>query len=121
MRLRLHDHGLISDEVRRIVDHESHAIDRRLTRIDPDLKLLDVRLDHQLRSDTLNARLVLHILDREVAAHGHGETAGQALRQAFANLNDQMDEFLAKLEHEPAIRDEERKPAWLGQPGAPKE
>lgn len=120
MRMRMHDHGLINDKVEKIVQHETELLDLRLKEIDPELKLLDVTLLHHLRTDTIDAKLVLHVLDREIAAHGHAERSGQALRQAFDNLEDQLDEFLARLRGEPEIRDEQRRPAWLGQPGVPK-
>lgn len=120
MRLRMHHHGLMSDKVERIVEHETRLLDLRLEHVDPELKLLDVALDHQLRTNTINAKLVLHVLGREIVAHGHAEKSGQALREAFDKLEDQMDEFLARLRGEPEIRNEQRRPAWLGQPGVPK-
>ncbi|HET9015807.1 MAG TPA: hypothetical protein VFN57_09430 [Thermomicrobiaceae bacterium] len=112
MRYRFHDHGLITDGVRESVDHESAVIDRRLEDFADDLKLLDVTLVHHRRDDSYTARLVLCLPDREMPADGDGPAPTVALRAAFADLSDRLDEYLAKLRGEPAIRDEQRKPAW---------
>lgn len=112
MRYRFHDHGLITNGVRESVDHEAALLDRRLEAFADDLKLLDVTLIHHQRSDTYTARLVLCLPDREMPADGDGPAPTVALRAAFEDLNDRLDEYLAKLRGEPAIRDEQRKPAW---------
>ena len=112
MRYRYHDHGLITDAVHDSVEHESALLDRRLEDFAEDLKLLDVTLIHHQRSDTYTARLVLCLPDRELPADGDGPAPAVALRVAFDDLNDRLDEYLAKLRGEPAIRDEQRKPAW---------
>jgi hypothetical protein len=104
MQVRYHDHGQITDDVRHIVDRELRVLERRLADIAEDLKLLSVGIEHHLRDDTYSARLVLHILDRELAAGGRAAVRGAALRDAFVDLMDQLDEFLAKLRNEPGER-----------------
>jgi ribosome-associated translation inhibitor RaiA len=119
MRYRFHDHGNINEPLRRVVEQKSRLLDKHLQHVQDDLKLLDVTVDHHLRSDTYTTRLVLRVLDREIAAANQAKTIPQSARGAFDDLFDQLDEFLAKLRREPEIRDERRKPAWLPEPSLP--
>lgn len=112
MRIRYHAQGLITDSVRRVVDHEVVRVDQRLEDVAEDLKLLDVSIEHHQRSDTYTAKLVLCLPDREMPATGDGDSPPMAIRAAFDDMEDRLDEYLAKLRDEPAIRDEQRKPAW---------
>jgi len=121
MRFRYHSRSHIANTVRETVDHESQLLDERLAHVEDDLKLLDITFDYHLRSDTYTAKLVLHVLDRSIVANATAEKQATAVRQAFDDLYDQLDEFIAKLKHVPAIRDEQRKPAWLPEPSLPTE
>ena len=119
MRFRYHNGDHISDKVRETVEKESKLLDERLAHVEEDLTLLDVTFEHHLRSDTYTAKLVLHVLDRSIAATGTWDKQTTAVRRAFDDLYDQLDEFIAKLKDEPEIRDEQRKPSWLSEPSLP--
>jgi ribosome-associated translation inhibitor RaiA len=119
MRFRYHSRTHIANAVRETVDRDSKLLDERLAHVEDDLKLLDISFDYHLRSDTYTAKLVLHVLDRTLAASATAERQTIAIRQAFEELYRQLDEFIAKLKHEPEIRDEQRKPAWLPNPSLP--
>jgi len=119
MRFRYHDTGPLSDKVRETVEKESRLLDERLAHVAEDLKLLDVTFEQHLRSDSSTAKLVLHVLDRSIAAKGTAEKQTTAVRHAFEDLYDQLEEFIAKLKDEPEIRDEQRKPSWLSEPSLP--
>lgn len=113
MRLRYYGADATQDSVQRITERETKVLDRRLAKIADDLKLLDITLDHHTRDDNYTAKLVLRILERNIAASNTGTTREMALRGAFDDLNDQLDKFMAKLRSEPAIRNEQRKVDWL--------
>ena len=118
MQIRYHD--LAVTGVQDVVEHEVETVERRLEDVADDLKLLDVTVEHYERSDTYTARLVLQIPNRTIAARRDGgKTASEAVRKAFDDLRDQLDEHLAKLRGEKQIRDEQRKPAWQAPPGVP--
>jgi ribosome-associated translation inhibitor RaiA len=119
MRYRFHDHGNITEPLHRVVERKSRLLDKHLQHVADDLKLLDVTVEHHLRSDTYTTKLVLRVLDRELVAANQAKTIPQSARGAFDDLLDQLDEFLAKLRREPEIRDERRKPAWLPEPSLP--
>ncbi|HEX7101196.1 MAG TPA: hypothetical protein VF201_01005 [Nitrolancea sp.] len=119
MRFRYHVGGNISDEVRDTVEKKSKLLDERLAHVAEDLKLLDVTFENHQRSHTYTAKLVLNVLDRSIAATGTWDKQSTALRRAFDDLYDQLDEFIAKLKDVPEIRDEQRKPAWLPEPSLP--
>lgn len=119
MRFRYHSRTHIANAVRETVDKEAQLLDERLAHVEDDLKLLDITFDYHLRSDTYTAKLVLHVLDRPIVASGTAERQTMAIRQAFDDLDDQLDKFVAKLKHVPQIRDEQRKPSWLPEPSLP--
>ncbi len=119
MRFRYHSRTHIADAIRETIDTEAKLLDERLAHVEDDLKLLDITFDYHLRSDTYTAKLVLHVLDRTIVASATAERQAMAVRQAFDDLYDQIDEFIAKLKGEPGIRDEQRKPSWLPEPSLP--
>jgi ribosome-associated translation inhibitor RaiA len=119
MRIRFHDHGNIRRPLREVVDEKSELIDRRLQNIEYDLKSLDVTVEHHMRSDSYTTGLVLRVRDHTLAATNHGKELGESARGAFDDIYDQLDAYLARLRHEPEIRDEQRKPAWLPEPSLP--
>jgi hypothetical protein len=104
MQVRYHDHGQITDEVHRVVGHELRVVERRLEDIAYDLKVLGVTVEHHPRDDTYTARLVLELPNRTLAAAGHGTRRGMAVRDAFRDLGDELDVYLAKLRGEPGER-----------------
>lgn len=119
MRFRYHSHTHIANAVRETIDTEAKLLDERLAQVQDELKLLDVNFEHHLRTDTYTAKLILHVLGEALVAHSTAERQTTAVRQAFDDLYDQLDAFLAKLKHEPEIRDERRKPSWLPEPSLP--
>ena len=119
MRFRYHGRSHIANEVHETVDREAKYLDERLADVDDDLKLLDITFDYHLRNNTYTAKLVLHVLSHSLVASATAERQVMAVRQAFDDLIDQLDEFIAKLKREPEIRDEQRKPAWLPEPSLP--
>ncbi len=119
MNFRYHSRTHIANAVRETVDTEAKLLDQRLAHVEEDLKLLDISFDYHLRSDTYTAKLVLHVMGHSMVATSTAERQTMAIRQAFDDLYDQLDEFIAKLKREPEIRDEQRKPAWLPEPSLP--
>lgn len=119
MNFRYHSRTHIANAAREAVESHAKLLDERLAHLEEDLKALDITFDYHLRSDTYTAKLVLHVLNRSIVASATAERQAMAIRQAFDDLYDELDEFLAKLKHEPEIRDEQRKPAWLPEPSLP--
>lgn len=119
MRFRYHDTGPLSDKVRETVEKESRLLDERLAHVAEDLKLLDVTFEHHQRSDSYTAKLVLHVLDRSIAAKGTAEKQTTAVRHAFEDLYDQLEDFIARLKDEPEIRRARQHPKWSSQPPPP--
>lgn len=119
MKFRYHSRTHIADAVRETINTEAKLLNARLAHVEDDLKLLDITFDYHLRSDTYTAKLVLHVLDRSIVASSMAERQAMAVRLAFDDLYDQIEEFIAKLKGEPEIRDEQRKPAWLPEPSLP--
>jgi hypothetical protein len=72
-----------------------------------------------MRSDSYTTKLLLHVRGRQLAVSNHAKELPESARGAFDDLYDELEEFLAKLRHEPEIRDEQRKPAWLPEPSLP--
>jgi hypothetical protein len=106
MNIRYHDIGQTGNGVRRIVRHHAALIDKRLADVEDDLKQLDVKLHYYQRRDAYTAHLVLRICDHELAATGSGIQRATAVLGAFRDLADELEEYLAKLRGEPAIRRE---------------
>ncbi len=104
MRIRYHDLGVSLDKVNHIVEREMRILEKKLADLDDDLKLLDITLEHMQRSDTYIARLHLRIPGPDIAARGEGQNPAQALRDAFADLYDELERQLAKIRNEPFIR-----------------
>jgi hypothetical protein len=108
MRTRYHDHGMMTDEVHLVVEHEVQPVDRRLAHVEDDLKSLDVSIDHHLRDNTYTATLLLRVPGAELVAKGNGRRREIALRDAFADLADTLEDYLAKLRGESGMRREEK-------------
>ncbi len=104
MNVRYHVDGHLSAGVREVVEREIRFLDTRLANFADDLKSLDVTVHHQPRDDTFIAKLVLHLPSRTIVVHGSGPWRPTALRDAFDDMRDRLDEHLAKLRSEPAIR-----------------
>jgi hypothetical protein len=98
----------MTDEVHRVVEHEVKLLDHRLADIEDDLKSLDVSIEHHLRDDTFTAKLVLWVPSGELVTRGDGPRRETAIRDAFADLSDELDVYLAKLRGEPDMRREEK-------------
>ncbi len=95
-------------DARRLVEREAELLDRHFATAAEDLKLLDVALHYHDKTGSYRARLVFHGPGRQVAADGHAEELDMAIRRAFDDLYDAVDEYLAKLRREPDIRREQR-------------
>ena len=121
MRLRFHSRTHVANEVRDLIETEAATLDKRLTHVDEDLKLLDISFEHHVRDDSYTARLVLHVMGQTLPASATASRQGMAARSAFDELYKQIDVFIAKLKHEPEIRDEQRKPSWVAEPSLPVE
>jgi hypothetical protein len=119
MRYRFHGHETAREPLHEVVGKKSRLLDRRLNHIPNDLRMLDVKVEHHLRSDTYTTKLILYVFDQQLVAAHWAKTIPESARGAFDDLYDQLDEFLAKLRREPEIRDEQRKPAWLPEPSLP--
>lgn len=104
MQVRYHDNGQLTPDVRAATERELPVLTRRLADIDDDLKFLHVGIERHLRDGTFTAKLVLHVPNRVIPAAGHGRTRAQAIRDAFGDLLDEVDEYLAKLRNEPGER-----------------
>jgi ribosome-associated translation inhibitor RaiA len=104
MRIRYHGNGQITNGVRYATERAVESIDRRLARMNDDLKSLDVTVTHHERDNTYSARLVLRVPGHELPAAGHGMRRDAAVRDAFADLNDVLERYLTRLRREPAIR-----------------
>ncbi len=119
MRFRFHSHTHVANEVRDLIESEAATLDKRLAHVEEDLKLLDISFDHHVRDDSYTARLVLHVMSQSLPASATASRQSTAARSAFDELYKQLDVFIAKLKHEPEIRDEQRKPAWVPEPSLP--
>jgi ribosome-associated translation inhibitor RaiA len=104
MNVRYHVDGHLSAAVREVVEREMRYLDARLATFEDDLKSLDVTVRHQPRDDTYAAKLILRLPSRTIAVSGGGRWRPAALRAAFDDLRDRLDEHLAKLHGEPAMR-----------------
>ena len=104
MNVRYHVDGHLSAGVREVVEREMRVLDARLANFEDDLKSLDVTVHHQARDDTYTSRLVLRLPSRTIVVDGSGPWRPAALRDAFDDLRDRLDEHLAKLRGEPSIR-----------------
>jgi ribosome-associated translation inhibitor RaiA len=104
MKVRYHVDGHLSATVQEVVEREVRFLDARLATFEDDLKSLDVTVRHQPRDDTFVAKLVLRLPSRTIAVTGSGPWRPAALRDAFDDLRDRLEEHLAKLRGEPAQR-----------------
>jgi hypothetical protein len=108
VKTRYHDHDQITDEVHRVAERRIKHLDHRLADIQEDLKFLDISMRHHQRDDTHTAKLVLWVPSAELAATGEGMRAKTALNDAFDDLLDEVEVYLAKLHGVPAVRREEK-------------
>jgi hypothetical protein len=104
MNVRYHVDGHLPAGVREVVEREVRFLDTRLATFADDLKSLDVTVHYQPRDDTYTSKLVLRLPSRTIVVDGSGPWRPAALRDAFDDLRDRLDEHLAKLRGEPAIR-----------------
>jgi ribosome-associated translation inhibitor RaiA len=108
MRIRYHDHGQLTEAVYRAVEEEARRLDQHFADVAEDLVLLDVTVEHHLRDDTYTAKVVLRVPRHELAAAGNGPRRETAVHDAFNDLRDEVDVYLAKLRGEPAVRRESK-------------
>jgi hypothetical protein len=100
----MHDHGTMTDDVQRLIERKSRALQRRLIQVADDLRELDVAFARRRRDGAYIAKLVLTIPDRVLAVRGDGPTLPSALDAALDALGDRLDENLAKRDRVPLIR-----------------
>lgn len=106
MRTRFHNHDQVSDAVHTVATREMQVLDQRLADVQEDLKSLDISIRRHLRDNTYTAKLILWVPSAEIVASGTGPRQETALRDAFVDLVDEVDIYLAKLRGEPAMRRE---------------
>jgi ribosome-associated translation inhibitor RaiA len=106
MQIQYRGKTAASDAARRVVERETGLLDQRLRHVANDLKTLAVTMEHHLRDDSLTATLLLRVPGQQLVSTGHGPRDDTALRDAFADLRDQLDRYLAKLRGEPSKRRE---------------
>jgi hypothetical protein len=104
MNVRYHVDGHLSEDMREAVEREMRFLDTRLATFADDLTSLDVTVRSQSHAGNYTSKLVLRLPSRTIAVEGDGPSRPAALRDAFAVLRDRLDEHLAKLRGEPAIR-----------------
>ncbi len=107
MQFRFHGNASYVANAREIVEGEAERLDRRFATVDEDLKRLDVDLQFHEKTDSYRAKLVFHAPDRQLAADGHASRLDTAIRRAFDDLDDKVDEYLARVRHEPQIHREQ--------------
>lgn len=107
MQFRYHGNAIHVESSHDIVEREAQRIDRRFANVDEDLKRLDVDLQYHEKTDSYRAKLIFHAPDRQLAADGHATKLGMAIRAAFDDLDDKVDEYLARMRHEPQIHREQ--------------
>jgi ribosome-associated translation inhibitor RaiA len=107
MTFRFHGNATDVEGAHEIVEREAERVDRHFADVDEDLKLLDVGLHYHEKTDSYQVKLVFHAPDRQLAADGHATKLGMAIRRAFDDLYDRVDEYLAKVRSEPEIRREQ--------------
>lgn len=106
MRIRYRNTEATSDPIRKVVEREASKLDSRLAHVEDDLRMLSVSMEHHMRDDSRTASLRLSLPGQELVAAGRGPRDDTALRDAFADLQDRLDTYLAKLRGEPAKRRE---------------
>lgn len=121
MRIRYHDLGVSQDKVAHIVERELRILEKKLADLDDDLKMLDITLEHLQRSGTYVAKLHLRIPGPDIVSRGEGQNPAQALRDAFADLYDEVERQVAKWRQEPFIRRARQHPSLAKPPVAPPE
>ncbi len=107
MQVRLHGDAINVANAYEIVEREAERLDRRFTTVDEVLKRLDVDLQFHEKTDSYRAKLVFHAPDRQLAADGHTLMLDTVIRRAFDDLDDKVDEYLARVRHEPQIHREQ--------------
>jgi hypothetical protein len=106
MNTRFHGEGTATTQVTRVVERAARRLETRLESFAEDLRYLDVTTEHHLRDDSFTARVVLSLPDDKIAATGHGPRGDVAVRDAFDDLFDRVESYLARLRGEPEIRRE---------------
>ncbi len=121
MRIRYHDLGVSQEKIQAVVERELRILEKKLADLDDDLKMLDITMEHQQRSGTYVAKLHLRIPGPDIVARGEGTTPAQALRDAFADLYDEVERQVAKWRNEPFIRRARQHPSLAKPPAVPAE
>ena len=104
VRFRWHGELARRESTQALVQREAAFLDRRFATTDEELKTLDVELEPLARVDRVRAKLVFHAPGRVIVASAEADRAPMAVRLAFDDLYDQIDQYIARLRNEPAIR-----------------
>lgn len=104
MQYRFHGNAADVEAAQELVRRKAQLLDRRFADVDDDLKTLDVSLHYHDKTNSYRARLLFRGPTQQIAADGHGDTLGYAIRRAFHDLYDKVEQYLADLRYEPEIR-----------------
>ncbi len=107
MEFRFHGNAIHDENAEALVEREAQRIDRRFADVNDDLKRLDVDLHYHEKTNSYRTKLVFHAPDRQIAADGHASKLDTSIRRAFDDLEDKVDEYLARRRHEPQIHREQ--------------
>jgi hypothetical protein len=109
MNTRFHGDGTATVRVTRVVDRAARRLDTQLASFADDLTLLDVSTERHRRDGSFTARVVLSLPDAKIPASGGGLRREVAVREAFDDLFDRVEVYLARLRDEPSIRRESKR------------
>lgn len=104
MQYRFHGNAAHVETAQALVRRKARLLERRFANTADDLKMLDVALHYHDKTNSYRARLLFRGPTQQIAADGHADTLGYAIRRAFHDLYDQVDRYLADLQREPEIR-----------------
>jgi hypothetical protein len=104
MNVRFHGHGRLTGEADEVVQRELERLNRRLSMINDDLRMLDVTVHRLHRDGSHEARILLQVPNQQIVTTGTGTTRPAALRDAFGDLDRALETWLAHLRGEAAVR-----------------
>jgi ribosome-associated translation inhibitor RaiA len=108
MRVRYHDHGQITEDVRQTVERLTALLDTRLSTVDENLTRLDVTVERHLRDGSFTAELILELPGGPIIAKGDGDARETAIRRAYDDIVDELETRTARQHGQSRIRREEK-------------
>lgn len=107
MRLHVRTKGFdLSPADEKVLLHRIERLERKLERFEPDLVHLAVDLErHENRGGEFTGNVRLVVMNRVMPAKRNvGTTASALVREAFDDLEEEVERFKAKLRREPERR-----------------